>query len=174
MAYAYYGRLTPTQQRIYRRSDAVTSVPVPGTALLRPLVEQLAAALASGERLRTQAATRGLLASLSDHLGVSPLRAEVLATRPSRRWGELHGLYTPPRNGRPARVTLWMQTARRQRVVAFRTFLRTLLHELCHHLDYERLGLADSFHTEGFYKRESSLFHQLMGSPGPPEVAENA
>ena len=37
-----------------------------------------------------------------------------------------------------------------------------LLHELCHHLDYELLDLEESFHTEGFYKRESNLFHQLM------------
>ena len=44
----------------------------------------------------------------------------------------------------------------------FRTFLRTLLHELCHHLDYELLDLDDSFHTEGFFKRESSLFKQLV------------
>jgi len=49
-------------------------------------------------------------------------------------------------------------------VVKFRTFLRTLLHELGHHLDYEMLGLPDSFHTEGFYKRESSLLRQLLGA----------
>jgi len=55
-----------------------------------------------------------------------------------------------------------MRTAKHRRVVAFRTFLRTLLHELCHHLDYELFGLEETFHTEGFYKRESSLFHQLM------------
>jgi hypothetical protein len=36
---------------------------------------------------------------------------------------------------------------------------------MCHHLDYEHLKLGDSFHTEGFYKRESSLFHQLMDTP---------
>jgi uncharacterized damage-inducible protein DinB len=53
-------------------------------------------------------------------------------------------------------------------VVAFRTFLRTLLHELCHHLDYQHLRLADSFHTEGFYKRESSLFHQLVDEGREP------
>jgi len=47
-------------------------------------------------------------------------------------------------------------------VVAFRTFLRTLLHEFCHHLDYECYKLHDSFHTEGFYKRESSLLKQLL------------
>jgi hypothetical protein len=56
-----------------------------------------------------------------------------------------------------------MRTARHRRVVAFRTFLRTLLHEVGHHLDYTFLKLADSYHTEGFFKRESSLFRQLVG-----------
>jgi hypothetical protein len=55
-----------------------------------------------------------------------------------------------------------MRTARQRRVVAFRAYLRTLLHELGHHLDYRYLRLADSFHTQGFYQRESSLFHQLV------------
>lgn len=106
--------------------------------------------------------------------GVPRLGVVVLAARPSNHWGELQGLYEP--NRRPPRVTLWMRTASQRRVVAFKTFLRTLLHEVCHHLDYELLGLPDSFHTEGFYKRESSLFHQLVSdaaaeaglSPGSP------
>jgi len=59
------------------------------------------------------------------------------------------------------RVTVWMLTAKRGQVVAYRTFLRTLLHELCHHLDYDLLRLRDSLHTQGFYQRESSLFHAL-------------
>jgi len=62
---------------------------------------------------------------------------------------------------------VWMRTAKHRRVVAFRTYLRTLLHELCHHLDYELLKLPDSFHTEGFYRRESSLVHQLLGAAAP-------
>ena len=61
-----------------------------------------------------------------------------------------------------------MRTARHRRVVAFRTFLRTLLHEAGHHLDYTYLKLADSFHTEGFFKRESSLFYQLVPSALAP------
>ena len=60
---------------------------------------------------------------------------------------------------------------RYKRVVAFRTFLRTLLHEACHHLDYTHLGLADSFHTEGFFKRESSLFYQLVPREAPAPAA---
>ena len=51
-------------------------------------------------------------------------------------------------------------TAKRRQIVAFRTFLRTLIHELCHHLDYELFKLADSFHTEGFYKRENDLYRK--------------
>ncbi|MCP4200519.1 MAG: hypothetical protein GY769_01130, partial [bacterium] len=62
-----------------------------------------------------------------------------------------------------ARISVWMRTAQKRNVVAFKTFLRTLLHELGHHLDYELLELEDSLHTEGFFKRESSLFHQLVG-----------
>ena len=65
-------------------------------------------------------------------------------------------------------IKLWMRTAKNQRVVAFRSFLRTLLHELCHHLDYELFKLEETFHTEGFYKRESSLFYQLV-----PKTAES-
>jgi hypothetical protein len=53
-------------------------------------------------------------------------------------------------------------------VVKFRTFLRTLLHEVAHHLDYELYGLEETFHTEGFYARESSLMRVLLGEPERP------
>jgi hypothetical protein len=65
-----------------------------------------------------------------------------------------------------------MRTAKRKQVVAFKTFLRTVLHELCHHLDYEYFGLEDSFHTEGFYQRESNLFYSLTGTQRPPKQKE--
>jgi hypothetical protein len=92
-----------------------------------------------------------------------------MAARPSNDYGELHGFYEGVEGRlRVAKITLWMRTAQRKQVVAFRSFLRTFLHELCHHLDYEYLKLEDSFHTEGFYKRESSLFHQLMDLPVAP------
>jgi hypothetical protein len=38
-----------------------------------------------------------------------------------------------------------------------------VLHELCHHLDYELYNLPETFHTQGFYKRESSLYAQIRG-----------
>jgi hypothetical protein len=66
-----------------------------------------------------------------------------------------------------------MKTAAHERVVRFRTFLRTLLHEVMHHLDITLLGLDDSFHTEGFFKRESSLVRQLVARPRAKKKAAN-
>ena len=174
MPFAYYDRLTRAQQRVYRRSDQVTALGRPDVAPLRPVTEALGAALATEDRVRVEAAAQRLYHGLAQAFGVRPCRVEVLAARPHGRWGELQGLYTPALRGRPPQVTLWMRTARQKRVVAFRTFLRTLLHELCHHLDYDHLRLGDSFHTEGFYKRESSLFHQLVPEPPAARPARNA
>ncbi len=165
MTFAYYARLSRAQQAIYRKSDAVAEVRLRRPDVLHPLVEDLAAALAAESRRDTQAASERLLRGLTHELGIPPVAVQVLAARPHRRWGELHGLYTnEPR--RMPKVQLWMRTAKQRRVVAFRTFLRTLLHELGHHVDYTLLRLRDSFHTEGFYKRESSLFHQLVPREG--------
>jgi hypothetical protein len=171
--FAYYDRLTRAQQRIYRDSDAVTSLRLPGAAELHPHVAALDAALCSEDRFAVQAASQALFTAITRAFGTGPCRVEVLAARPHGHWGELQGLYTTDR--RLPRVQLWMRTARQRRVVAFRTYLRTLLHELGHHLDYRHLKLADSFHTQGFYQRESSLFHQLVpdarGEPSAPEDA---
>ena len=165
MRYAYYARLTSRQQSIYRKSDAIGEIALPSAAALRALVEALERALAAADRPAVERAAKALAASLLVRLGTPPLRLRVLAVRPSDDWGELHGLYEPGEGRTLAAITLWMRTAQHRKVVAFRTFLRTLLHELCHHLDYELFDLADSFHTAGFFKRESSLFKQLVGAP---------
>ena len=162
MVFAYYNRLTRREQRIYDQSDRVGAVPLPGVEALRPLTGTLAEALEREDRQKTEAVCQQLVSGVTVRLEVVPVRVEVLAVRPSRSWGELHGLYTPSVGRKPAKLSLWMRTAKQRRVVAFRTFLRTLLHEVCHHLDYELLGLEESFHTQGFYKRESSLFYQLV------------
>jgi hypothetical protein len=152
MPFAYYDRLSARDRAIYRASDTTPALALPRADELHPLVEALRRALGSEDRREVEVA----------------VSLQVLAVRPSARWGELHGLYTRD-DGRPPRIQLWMRTVRRRRVVAFRTFLRTLLHEMGHHVDYELLRLPDSFHTEGFFKRESSLFRQLV--PEAPDAA---
>jgi hypothetical protein len=171
MAFSYYSRLTARQQAIYRASDRVATITLPRPSALLPLVNALRGALSEDDRRGVALAVQSLSQALLDQLHTPRLTLKVLAVRPSRRWGELHGLYTADEN-RPAEIRLWMRTARQARVVAFRTFLRTLLHELCHHLDYHALALGDSFHTEGFFRRESSLFRQLVPDalPGRPRA----
>lgn len=170
MAYSYYSRLSSRQQAIYRASDRVGEIPLPRPAALRPSVQALRASLADDDRRAVASAAATLSQTLLQQLGAPAVALTVLAVRPSRKWGELHGLYTADEE-KPAEIRLWMRTARHKRVVAFRTFLRTLLHELCHHLDYHTLKLADSFHTEGFFRRESNLFRQLVPSVPPAEAA---
>ena len=165
MPFAYYDRLSSTSKAVYRQSDRVVEIRLSRPDILAPLVEGLRLALAAERRPAVEMAADHLCLGLTEMLEVPPVRMRVLAVRPTSGWGELHGLYTPDA-AQPARIQLWMRTARHRRVVRFRTFLRTLLHELGHHLDYEYLRLADSFHTEGFFRRESSLFHQLVPGEG--------
>ena len=162
MVFSYYMKLSAAQKRIYQRSDAIIAVPLPGAEVFQPIIQDLASALINEDRQLVEAICRKLALGITSNLSVPPLRVKILAFRPSASWGELHGLYEPVSGRTSAVITLWMRTAKHHRVVAFKSFLRTLLHEICHHLDYELYELPDSFHTEGFYKRESSLFHQLV------------
>jgi hypothetical protein len=170
MVFSYYRKLSTAQRRIYEQSDAIITVPLPDAAELQPLIPLLSSALIREDREKVEAICRKLAVGIADSLAVPPLRIKVRAVRPSASWGELHGLYEPAEGKASAVISLWMRTAKHRRVVAFKSFLRTLLHELCHHLDYELYKLPDSFHTEGFYKRESSLFHQLAEEPLPTDV----
>jgi hypothetical protein len=160
--YAYYAKLTARQKAIYRRSDEAVALPLPVGATLQPLVASLEAALETEQRTGVERAAQALCTALLERFGVAPVRVKVLSRRPSTSASELHGLYELGERRTLAVITVWMKTAQHKRVVAFRTFLRTLLHEICHHLDYELLKLEDSFHTAGFFKRESSLFKQLV------------
>ena len=161
MPFSYYDKLSAREKAIYRQSDGVAWITLPAAEGLGPTVEELKAALAADDRTAVQRAVAGLCLGITERLAVPPVDVQVLAVRPTLSSAELHGLYTRDGVRRP-RIQVWMRTVHHKRVVAFRTFLRTLLHEVIHHLDYTYLKLADSYHTEGFFKRESSLFKQLV------------
>jgi hypothetical protein len=170
MRFAYYRSLSRKDKSIYDASDGILSVALPRAEGLRTIVEVLRQALERDDRAVVEAACARLALGITVLLEVDPVDVKVLAVRPELRYGELHGLYTRDDGPRRPRIQVWMRTLRHKRVVAFRTFLRTLLHEICHHLDYTLFALADSFHTQGFYSRESTLFKQLVpeASAGKP------
>jgi len=143
--FSYYDNLSSEQRRIYDASDRIRAL-----------------------RLFQPARFAGSVDAVADAFQVPRVVLRVLLTRPSNAESELHGLYTHEPGGRPT-IEVWMRTARHGRVVAFRTYLRTVLHEVCHHLDFTKLGLEWSFHTRGFFQRESSLVNQL--APQKPKSA---
>lgn len=176
MRFGYYDRLSAARKAIYRKSDAIGAVGLPPGADVAADVARMRSALAGGDRAGLAAACQHLVGTLADGYMVPPIRVRVLARRPSDDYGELHGLYEPEEGAASARITVWMRTAKKQQVVAFKSFLRTLVHEVAHHLDYELYLLEETFHTEGFYKRESSLANALLaaeaGSASPPSTGD--
>jgi hypothetical protein len=167
--FAYYDNLDAERKRTYRRSDAIRRVEIPDVASLIPVAKALDAVLASGDRAGVERLCQALVDGVNSRLGTPAVRVVVMERRPSDSGGELQGLYDPDEvTGGIARITVWMRTAQRVQVVKFRTFLRALVHEVCHHLDYEHYRITETFHTEGFYARESAMTRELLGEPLPP------
>ena len=164
MRFAYYDTLSAASKRTYCKSDAVVHVDVPQVAALVPLAKAVQPALESGDCASTQRACQSLVDALNARLATPAVEVRVFERRPHNAEGELQGLYEPDEvTGGIARVSVWMRTARKEQVVRFRTFLRTLVHEICHHLDYELYKLPETLHTQGFYTRESALMRELLG-----------
>jgi hypothetical protein len=159
-------RFSAAKRRVYDRSDAVRAIPLRPSPVLLRAVRELEGALQLADRGRVALLSQQIADGVCAHLRVPTLHVVVQGRRPTSRWGELHGLYTPGERDRRDTVKVWMMTAKRGQVVAFRTFLRTLVHELCHHLDYTFLDLSDSFHSDGFYMRESGMVRRLIDGAG--------
>ncbi len=169
----FRNRLTGAQRRVYDRSNGIASISLRASPRLRRGVMVLADCLPSADRRRVEQVAQVIADEIAAALTVRPVRVQVSGRRPADARGELHGLYTPANGGGQPTIKVWMITVKRGQVVAFKTFLRTLLHEICHHLDYALLRLPYSFHTDGFYKRESSLFRQIGGATAASSGAES-
>ncbi|HEY2736604.1 MAG TPA: hypothetical protein VGI70_21540, partial [Polyangiales bacterium] len=122
MRFAYYDRLSADEQGIYRASDAIESIGLPPGLDLGRDVAQLRAALLAEDRASVQRSGQVILDALTRGFHVPLVRLKVMAARPSDDFGELHGLYEPEeRKPRPV-ITVWMRTARKKQVVAFKSF----------------------------------------------------
>lgn len=159
---AFFYKLSLHSQRCYLKSDSVAKYDgFSATPATRTRLDELMSALESGTLQNVQACAASLMDQLCREFSVPGVRVQIRGVRPHNARGELHGLF---RLSNPPEILLWMRTAQRHEVVKPRTFLRTLLHELCHYLDYSVLHLDDSYHTMGFFKRESFLVRSLIGT----------
>jgi len=146
-------------------SDRIRTLDLPRNGHLLTIAESVESAMKAGKTADVRPACAEFLAATSDFYGVPTCTVRVLAARPLRvreHWTtELFGDYNP----RTMLIRLWMRTAVRKEVTSYGTFLSTLCHEFCHHLDYQRFGFRDSWHTRGFYERTAALYHHAKGTP---------
>lgn len=179
---AYFHRLSPGAQRIYLKSDAIAQFDFAPSRATVELAYALTVALEAGASSIVEGRAQALIDELCRAAALRTLRVQVRNVRPRNATGELHGIFYPrgPAGASAANpyqysravmsgplIILWMRTAQRHDVVKPKTFVRTLMHELAHYLDYALLGLGDSPHTAGFFKRESFLVRALAQTSSP-------
>ena len=161
MPFPYYANLSPAKKKIYRASDAIEHIPIKCAGDIAPLSIALSHALENNARADVAKQASAICRMICRDLNIKTPVVRIKAARPSSSDEDLHGLYEETEGERPV-ITVWMKTAAKKQVVAFKSFIRTVLHELCHHIDYTYFKLADSLHTEGFFKRESRLYKEIV------------
>lgn len=146
-------------------SDGIKTIDLPTNGDLREITGRLESAMKADNIRDVRSACNEFLVIASNFYEVPTCGVRVLAARPlrTREHGsfELFGDYAPD----SMLIRVWMRTAVRKEVTSFGTFLSTLCHEFCHHLDFKRFGFVDSWHTRGFYERAGVLYHFARGTP---------
>jgi len=155
----------------FERSDQLCALELPPDGRLCSAATSIEEALVSGRIGPVRVVCAGFVRIAAGFYNVSVPEVRVLASRPLRSFesgwsSELFGDYDP----RTKRIRVWMRTAVRKDVTSYGTFLSTLCHEFCHHLDYERFGFHDSCHTRGFYERTAVMYHHARGTPRKPLI----
>lgn len=149
----------------FLESDRIRTLDLPGDGRL----PSIAVSIESAMKRETSGDVRRLcsefLSVASEFYEVPHCAIRVLAARPlrvrERGTFELFGDYHPDTR----MIRVWMRTAVRKEVTSFGTFVSTLAHEFCHHLDFRKFGFPDSWHTRGFYERAAALYHYARGTP---------
>jgi hypothetical protein len=161
MSFPYYENLSAAKKRIYRKSDAIESIPFRSPGSIHPVTMKLKKSLEDNKRRDVAKHASEICRLVCRGLDIEALIVKVRSRRPSSSAEELQGLYERT-EGETSVLTVWMKTAAKGQVVAFKSFIRTVLHELCHHIDYTYFNLDDSLHTGGFFKREAFLYKQIV------------
>ena len=124
--------------RSFLESDRLNRLLLPTDDRLPRIASSIESAMKAGKTREVLRVSEEFLAVASDFYRVRRCAVRVLAARPLRVRGcstiELFGDYHPD----TILIRVWMRTAVRKEVTSFGTFLSTLCHEFCHHLDFQR------------------------------------
>jgi len=154
---------------LVRRHREAARLELPNDDRLRVTVNSVEQALQTEQVARVRKARAEFVTAAAGFYQVSRPLIRVLAARPLKvredGWAtELFGDY----HFEEKLIRVWMRTAVQKRVTSFGTFLATLCHEFCHHLDRERFGFFETPHTRGFYERAAALYHHARSTPAKP------
>ena len=149
----------------FRESDRTTTLDLPDNESLPEIAQSIEAAMKTERIANVRAACAEFLKTASQFYKVEDCGIRVFTDRPLKvreHWTtELFGDYDPD----SSLIRVWIRTAVRKEMTSFGTFLSTLCHEFCHHLDFQKFGFADSWHTRGFFERAAAFYHHARGTP---------
>ena len=149
----------------FLKSDRVRTLDQPQNGRLLAPARSIEVAMTNGTSVAVRRACANFLDEAAQFYKTPQYGIRVLAARPlrvrERGTAELFGDYDPE----SMLIRVWMRTAVRKEITSFGTFLSTLCHEFCHHLDFQRFGFENSWHTRGFYGRAAMLYHHVRGTP---------
>lgn len=154
-----------TIRAAFQESDRAVNLDLPQDGSLIAIAKSIELAMKAGTTTEVGNTCADFLTTASSFYKVKNCGVRVLAARPLRvreNWStELFGDYDPT----TMVIRVWMRTAVKKEVTSFGTFLSTLCHEFCHHLDLQLFKFPDSWHTRGFYQRTAVLYHYARGTP---------
>jgi hypothetical protein len=154
-----------TNRTGFLKSDRIKSLDLPQDGCLFAIAKSIESTLRTAKPIDLHRACAQFLDSASTFYNVPDSVIRVLAARVlrlrERGTFELFGDYAPE----TMLIRVWMRTAAPKEITSFGTFLSTLCHEFCHHLDFQKFGYPDSWHIRGFYEPAAVLYHHARGTP---------
>ena len=123
------------EKQEYNRSGDMVAIALPPQEPLLRMANKLEAAMVDENKREMEAACNAIAVYIAESFHVSPPKVRVLGARPLTSVGndveELFGDF----DFKTKKIRLWMRTAVLEKVTSYGTFLSTLCHEICHHLD---------------------------------------
>ena len=154
-----------SQTKEYNRSltTPIDSLPRNSVKVLQIAVKFLAQALKEGEEEEINEYANETVAELNRIYKLPHLKVYTGGKRRlTRRGGQYYGVYkTRGEEEKRHSISVYSRTAKTQKYVAPKTFLKTLIHEWGHHYDKYRLKIANTYHTKGFYDRLNTVYSKL-------------
>ncbi len=154
-----------SQTSDYNKSNTATIEPLPRSSVkaLHVAVKLLAEALNEGNEEAIKEFSNEAIAELNLIYGLPDLRVYTGGKRRyTRRGGQYYGVYrSRGEDDVKHSVSVYSRTAKTQKYVAPKTFLRTLIHEWGHHYDKYKLRINNTYHTKGFYDRIKTVYMKL-------------